>query len=163
MPQDNIHTGEVTLHELNILHDGIDLTGPLRLRLSSIPRFITRYHALREQVAQLSLASGLDGGVHPEGDQPEDESPEHANGTPPSLLDECDYMLTSLPNLQSSLTPKILHPTLSLRRLMGKLNRLVTKIPSVPLRTKRACQNCPLKRLQMLKSTQLKRRTSIAR
>ena len=48
------------MHELNILHDGIDLTGPLRLRLSAVPRFITRYHALREQVAQLTLATGPD-------------------------------------------------------------------------------------------------------
>lgn len=58
--QDNIHAGGVTLHELNILHDGIDLTGPLRLRLSAVPRFITRYHALRDQVAQLSLDAGVD-------------------------------------------------------------------------------------------------------
>jgi hypothetical protein len=63
--QDNIHTGEVTLHELNILHDGMDLGGPLRLRLSSIPRFITRYHALRDQVAQLSLNAGLDSVPYP--------------------------------------------------------------------------------------------------
>ncbi|GJE86972.1 hypothetical protein PsYK624_030550 [Phanerochaete sordida] len=63
--EDNIHTGEVTIHELNILHDGIDLTGPLRLRLSAVPRFITRYHALRDQVAQLSLEAGLDNAPHP--------------------------------------------------------------------------------------------------
>ncbi|EKM55644.1 uncharacterized protein PHACADRAFT_161674 [Phanerochaete carnosa HHB-10118-sp] len=56
--EDNIHVGEVTIHELNILHDGIDLTGPLRLRLSATPRFITRYRALRDQVAQLSLEAG---------------------------------------------------------------------------------------------------------
>ncbi|KIP09268.1 hypothetical protein PHLGIDRAFT_18672 [Phlebiopsis gigantea 11061_1 CR5-6] len=57
--EENIHTAEVTLHELNVLHDGIDLAGPLRLQLSAVPRFITRYHALREQVAQLTLIAGL--------------------------------------------------------------------------------------------------------
>ena len=58
--QDNIYAREVTLHELNVLHDGIDLSGPLRLRLSANPRFVTRYHALREQISQLSL--GLEAG-----------------------------------------------------------------------------------------------------
>ena len=54
--QDNAHLHEVTLHELNELHDGADLTGPLRLRLyARSPRFITRYHALREQISRLGL------------------------------------------------------------------------------------------------------------
>ena len=46
----------MTFHDLNVIHDGIDLRGPLRLRLSSSsPRFITRYNALREQISSLTL------------------------------------------------------------------------------------------------------------
>ena len=48
---------EVTLHDLNVLHDGADLTGPLRLELRVMPRFIVRYNALREQIARLDLAT----------------------------------------------------------------------------------------------------------
>lgn len=48
---------EVTLHDLNVLHDGADLPGPLRLELRlTSPRFITRYLALRDQIARLDLA-----------------------------------------------------------------------------------------------------------
>ncbi|KZT74190.1 hypothetical protein DAEQUDRAFT_293461 [Daedalea quercina L-15889] len=54
--EDNVHVHEVTLHDLNVLHDGADLTGPLRLELRVIPRFIARYNALREQIARLDLA-----------------------------------------------------------------------------------------------------------
>jgi hypothetical protein len=43
---------------LNDLHDRLGLSGPLRLRLSSGPRFITRFHALREQIAQVTLGAG---------------------------------------------------------------------------------------------------------
>ena len=47
----------MTLHDLNVLHDGADLSGPLRIRLRSVsPRFITRYNALRDQIARLDLA-----------------------------------------------------------------------------------------------------------
>lgn len=54
---------EVTLHELNVLHDGADLSGPLRLRLyARSPRFITRYHALRDQISRLEL--GVEDEVH---------------------------------------------------------------------------------------------------
>lgn len=48
---------EVTLHDLNVLHDGADLTGPLRLELRAMPRFIARYNALRDQIARLDLAA----------------------------------------------------------------------------------------------------------
>ncbi|KAH9842338.1 uncharacterized protein C8Q71DRAFT_689185, partial [Rhodofomes roseus] len=53
---DNVHVHEVTLHDLNVLHDGADLTGPLRLELRVMPRFISRYNALRDQIARLDLA-----------------------------------------------------------------------------------------------------------
>lgn len=61
--EDNVHVHEVTLHDLNVLHDGADLSGPLRLELRvTSPRFISRYNALREQIARLDLAAeGRDG------------------------------------------------------------------------------------------------------
>ncbi|KAJ6547133.1 hypothetical protein B0H19DRAFT_1237789 [Mycena capillaripes] len=59
--EDNVYAREVTLHDLNVLHDGSDITGPLRLRLSSvIPRFILRYHLLQDQVSRLNLAAAGD-------------------------------------------------------------------------------------------------------
>lgn len=43
---------------MNILHDGSDLSGPLRLYLHAVvPRFILRYHMLRDQIARLNLAA----------------------------------------------------------------------------------------------------------
>ncbi|KAJ6500433.1 hypothetical protein C8R45DRAFT_820687, partial [Mycena sanguinolenta] len=55
--EDNLYAREVTLHDLNVLHDGSDITGPLRLRLKSvIPRFIIRYRLLQDQVSRLNLA-----------------------------------------------------------------------------------------------------------
>jgi hypothetical protein len=57
LSEDNIHSREISLHDLNVLHDGSDFSGPLRLHLRlSIPRFIVRYYALREQVHRLNLA-----------------------------------------------------------------------------------------------------------
>ncbi|KAI0317290.1 hypothetical protein OF83DRAFT_1032764, partial [Amylostereum chailletii] len=48
---DDIHAREVTLHDLNNLHDGLGLSGPLRIRLRCrTPRFIVKYNLLREQV-----------------------------------------------------------------------------------------------------------------
>lgn len=59
----------MTIHDLNIIHDGIDLRGPLRLRLSaSSPRFITRYHALRDQISQLTLGLGGEDSLYVEGE-----------------------------------------------------------------------------------------------
>ncbi|KIM87614.1 hypothetical protein PILCRDRAFT_285428 [Piloderma croceum F 1598] len=56
--EDNAHAREITLHDLNVLHDGSDLSGPLRLQLHlTVPRFIIRYHMLRDQVARLNLAA----------------------------------------------------------------------------------------------------------
>ncbi|KAI0361918.1 hypothetical protein OH77DRAFT_1507632 [Trametes cingulata] len=64
--EDNLYAHEVSLHELNVIHDGSDLHGPLRLRLKRIaPRFVTRYQILREQIARLDLTA--DGDVsHPD-------------------------------------------------------------------------------------------------
>ncbi|KAI0797831.1 hypothetical protein C8Q75DRAFT_21057 [Abortiporus biennis] len=56
--EDNIHAQEVSLHDLNILHDGCQLLGPLRLRLhASHPRFIVRYTELRDEITRLHLAN----------------------------------------------------------------------------------------------------------
>ncbi|KAH8829652.1 hypothetical protein DL96DRAFT_1599010 [Flagelloscypha sp. PMI_526] len=54
--EDNIHAREVSLHDLNVLHDGSGLSGPLRLRLYLLtPRFILRYRALEREVNTLLL------------------------------------------------------------------------------------------------------------
>lgn len=56
------------MHDLNVLHDGSDLTGPLRIHLrSAIPRFILRYRLLQEQISRLDLAAGTDENVTAEG------------------------------------------------------------------------------------------------
>ena len=56
--QDNIHACKVTLHDLNVLHDGAKLSGPLRLHLQTInPRFIHHYHLLCDQLTHLTLAA----------------------------------------------------------------------------------------------------------
>ncbi|TBU32322.1 hypothetical protein BD311DRAFT_803919 [Dichomitus squalens] len=61
--EDNVYTHEVTLHELNVIHDGSDLSGPLRLRLKVFsPRFATRYSMLRDQISRLNFAE--DGDTH---------------------------------------------------------------------------------------------------
>ncbi|KAI0336358.1 hypothetical protein GY45DRAFT_1332969 [Cubamyces sp. BRFM 1775] len=57
--EDNVYAHEVTLHELNVIHDGSDLQGPLRLKLKmNSPRFVTRYHHLRDQISRLNLSEG---------------------------------------------------------------------------------------------------------
>ncbi|KAF8184958.1 hypothetical protein K438DRAFT_2020188 [Mycena galopus ATCC 62051] len=59
--EDNVYAREVTLHDLNVLHDGSDIAGPLRLRLKSVlPRFILRYHLLQDQVSRLNLVAAGD-------------------------------------------------------------------------------------------------------
>lgn len=56
------------MHDLNVLHDGSDFTGPLRIHLrSAIPRFILRYRLLQEQISRLDLAAGVDENVAAEG------------------------------------------------------------------------------------------------
>ena len=59
--QDNVYAHEVTLHELNVLHDGSDLNGPLRLCMKVFtPRFVTRYTTLRDQITRLNLSGDGD-------------------------------------------------------------------------------------------------------
>ena len=54
--QDNIYAREISLHDLNILHDALGFSGPLRMRLNfTTPRFIVRYHALQDQITRLHL------------------------------------------------------------------------------------------------------------
>ncbi|KAI9064258.1 hypothetical protein FKP32DRAFT_1675781 [Trametes sanguinea] len=84
--EDNLYAHEVTLHELNVIHDGSDLQGPLRLRLKLVsPRFVTRYHILRDQIARFTLTTDGDE-VHtnvppssaPLADDRPDENGDHA-------------------------------------------------------------------------------------
>ncbi|KAI0831130.1 hypothetical protein BC628DRAFT_1352403 [Trametes gibbosa] len=59
--EDNVYAHEVTLHELDVIHDGSDLHGPLRLKLKLVtPRFVTRYHLLRDQISRLNLTADGD-------------------------------------------------------------------------------------------------------
>ena len=54
--QDNIYARDISLHDLNILHDTLGFSGPLRMRLNfTTPRFIVRYHALQDQITRLHL------------------------------------------------------------------------------------------------------------
>lgn len=56
VPEDNVYAREVSLHDLNLLHDGSDISGPLRLRLrATTPRFILRYHLIQDQISRLNL------------------------------------------------------------------------------------------------------------
>jgi hypothetical protein len=78
--EDNVYAQEISLHDLNVLHDGSDFTGPLRIHLrSAVPRFILRYRLLQEQISRLDLAAGADENVAAEGYVPEaqhDTAPE---------------------------------------------------------------------------------------
>lgn len=66
--QDNVHAREISLHDLNILHDGSDFVGPLQLLLrAAVPRFIIRYYALQEQIQRLNMAAETRQGEHNEG------------------------------------------------------------------------------------------------
>ncbi|KAL5490193.1 hypothetical protein ACEPAI_5026 [Sanghuangporus weigelae] len=54
--EDNIYSREVSLQDLYAMHQGVGLPGHLKLTLQSImPRFITRYNLLRDQVTRLVL------------------------------------------------------------------------------------------------------------
>ncbi|KAI0256507.1 hypothetical protein BJV78DRAFT_1164887 [Lactifluus subvellereus] len=55
--EDNVHAREVSLHDLNVLHHGLGLIGPLRLRLRTVvSRFIHRYRSLQAQTTRLNVA-----------------------------------------------------------------------------------------------------------
>ncbi|TFK55024.1 hypothetical protein OE88DRAFT_989644 [Heliocybe sulcata] len=68
--EDNVFSRDTSLHDLNVLHDGFGIAGPLRLRLFFTPsRFILRYHELREQLGRMAVAgdhgeSVADTGAH---------------------------------------------------------------------------------------------------
>jgi len=52
-----VHAREISLHDLNVLHDGLGLSGPLRLRLRTVlSRFICRYRSLQSQVTRLRVS-----------------------------------------------------------------------------------------------------------
>ena len=64
-----MHAREISLHDLNVLHHGLDLTGPLRLRLRTVlPRFINRYRSLQGQITRLNVAGSVS---HPAEDSEE--------------------------------------------------------------------------------------------
>lgn len=66
--QDNVHSREISLHDLNILHDGSDFVGPLRLLLrANVPRFIIRFYALQEQIQRLHVAPETGEAEHDQG------------------------------------------------------------------------------------------------
>ena len=67
-----MHAREISLHDLNVLHHGLDLTGPLRLRLRTVlPRFINRYRSLQSQLTRLDVAGSVS---HPaEGESSEEQ------------------------------------------------------------------------------------------
>ncbi|KLO10405.1 hypothetical protein SCHPADRAFT_906912 [Schizopora paradoxa] len=55
--EDNVYAREVSLHDLFAMHHGVGLPGHLRLSLQSVvPRFITRYNQLRDQITSLTFA-----------------------------------------------------------------------------------------------------------
>ncbi|RPD65967.1 hypothetical protein L226DRAFT_184677 [Lentinus tigrinus ALCF2SS1-7] len=112
--EDNVYTHEVTLHELNVIHDGSDLNGPLRLRLKVyMPRFVTRYTSLRDQIARLNLTDGDDshgdvapapsmhepdtehGGANPAGRVSQENSPRPAEPHTDGTVDEVHTETTS--------------------------------------------------------------------
>ncbi|KAF9228784.1 hypothetical protein BS17DRAFT_812737 [Gyrodon lividus] len=120
--EDNVHSRDLSLHDLNVLHDGSDFAGPLRLHLRAcVPRFIVRYYTLQEQVQRLNLATETgegelyeeghtEGGEQPQHDQVEEGShvpAETANTNEPELLevppsaeaDEPIYQPTHQPTL----------------------------------------------------------------
>jgi hypothetical protein len=54
--QDNAYIRDMSLHDIDMLHDNAALPGSLRLKLQTVsPRFIMRYSALRAQISGLEL------------------------------------------------------------------------------------------------------------
>lgn len=91
--EDNIYAREYSLHDLNVLYDGSDFAGPLRLRLTaSIPRFIYRYCAIQEQIQRLDLAVGASGDK-----QHDDQAYTEASEQRQSHGDQTHEQATALP------------------------------------------------------------------
>ncbi|KAG6874325.1 hypothetical protein C0995_001550 [Termitomyces sp. Mi166 len=82
MSEDYTYAHELSLHDLNVLHDGLNKSGPLRLRLRTVkPRFIDRYHLLQNQIAQFQIMEPMSereiSSVNP---TEEDSDADHATG-----------------------------------------------------------------------------------
>jgi hypothetical protein len=66
-----VHAREISLHDLNVLHHGLDVIGPLRLRLRTVlPRFINRYRSLQSQVTRFDVVRSAS---QPAEDEPSEE------------------------------------------------------------------------------------------
>ena len=66
-----MHAREVSLHDFNVLHHGLGLIGPLRLRLRSVlSRFMRRYRGLQDQITRLNIA----GSANPPADDPDEQA-----------------------------------------------------------------------------------------
>ncbi|OAX40523.1 hypothetical protein K503DRAFT_864580 [Rhizopogon vinicolor AM-OR11-026] len=84
--EDNIYAHEISLHDMNVLHDGSDFTGPLRIHLrSATPRFILRYRLLQEQISRLDLAAGA---VEESPEEGYDRAKQHDGGQEPDHYDK---------------------------------------------------------------------------
>ncbi|KAF7359389.1 hypothetical protein MSAN_01281500 [Mycena sanguinolenta] len=101
--EDNLYAREVTLHDLNVLHDGSSIAGPLRLRLKSvIPRFIIRYHLLQDQVSRLNLVPAGDGqdpsadSVEQVQEQSDTSQPRNIESQPEEAQNDAPEKLTAL-------------------------------------------------------------------
>ncbi|KAG6812760.1 hypothetical protein H0H92_000675 [Tricholoma furcatifolium] len=84
LSEDYTYAHELSLHDLNVLHDGLNKPGPLRLRLRSLaPRFIDRYHMLQEQIAHFHVAVNTE--AETSGDDAEGSGPRPTPGEGPTL------------------------------------------------------------------------------
>ncbi|KAG6879046.1 hypothetical protein C0992_005671 [Termitomyces sp. T32_za158] len=60
MSEDYTYAHDISLHDLNVLHDGLNKHGPLRLRLrTAATRFIDRYHLLQNQITEAQARENL--------------------------------------------------------------------------------------------------------
>ncbi|KAF9234766.1 hypothetical protein BU15DRAFT_78686 [Melanogaster broomeanus] len=101
LSEDNVHSREISLHDLNVLHDGSDFSGPLRLHLrTSVPRFIVRYYALQEQVQRLNLTIETGESEHYDEEHirhnESEHQPQHEQG------EEFGHVPTEIPNIDDS-------------------------------------------------------------
>ncbi|KAH9966481.1 hypothetical protein BC827DRAFT_668297 [Russula dissimulans] len=69
--EDNVHAREISLHDINVLHHGLGLIGPLRLRLRTVlSRFMRRYRGLQDQITRFNIA----GSANPPADDPDEQA-----------------------------------------------------------------------------------------
>ncbi|KAF5387157.1 hypothetical protein D9615_001691 [Tricholomella constricta] len=99
MSEDYTFAHELSLHDLNVLHDGLNKPGPLRLRLRTLsPRFIDRYHLLQEQIASFQVTDAKDAVVEPSAEDIQNE--DTSSDTQPQL--EREYDIEEQDHLQES-------------------------------------------------------------